>query len=283
MGTGHPRRQAIRAAVAAAVVVTLAACGRSEQAKGAEALKLTVVGSSTIAPLMSELAKVYEADHPGARIDVQSGGSSRGVTDVRQGTARLGMVSRELKPDESDLGKLLIAKDGLALIVHKSNPVSALSKEQVVGIYTGSITNWKQVGGQDQPISVVSKAEGRSTLEIFSHYFGVKYKDIKAQVVIGDNQQGIQTVSVTPAGIGYVSIGTAEYEAAHGASIRLISLDGQVPSTQAVAQGSYPITRELNLVFKPEHAAELKDLLAAASSDKARAIITGQFFVPTSR
>lgn len=266
--------------VALCAALSLTACGREARTSGTEGLHLTVVGSSTIAPLMSELAKVYEADHPGTRIDVQAGGSSRGVTDVRQGSAGLGMVSRELKPDELDLKRVLIAKDGLALIAHKSNPVASLTKAQVVAIYTGAITNWQQVGGPDLPIAVVSKAEGRSTLEIFSHYFGVKYQDIKAQVVIGDNQQGIQNVSVAPGGIGYVSIGTAEYEAAHGASIRLLSLDGHVPSTQAVTQGSYPITRELNLVFKPEREAELKPLLAMVTGESAQSVITGQFFVP---
>ena len=271
-----------RLAVAAfAALLGLAGCGKKADVAVS---KITIVGSSTIAPLMSEIAKAFEKANPGVRIDVQAGGSSRGVLDVRQGTAQIGMVSRELKADErSDLRHVLLAKDGLAMIVHKSNPVKALTKQQVVDIYSGKLTHWAEAGGPDLPITVVSKAEGRSTLEVFSQYFGLSYKDIKAHVVIGDNQQGIQTVSGAPAGIGYVSIGSAEYEAGHGAAIRLVPLDSHVPSTAAVAEGSYPLSRELNLVFKAEQEARLAGLLKFVQTPEAAELTARQFFVPVAR
>ena len=259
----------------------LAGCGKKPDVAVS---KITIVGSSTIAPLMSEIAKAFEKSNPGVRIDVQSGGTSRGVLDVRQGTAQIGMVSRELKADEKlDLRHVLIAKDGLAMIVHKSNPVKVLTKQQVVDIYSGKLINWKDAGGPDLPITVVSKAEGRSTLEVFSQYFGLSYKNIKAHVVIGDNQQGIQTVAGAPAGIGYVSIGTAEYEAGHGAAIRLVPLDNHVPSTAAVAEGNYPLSRELNLVFKAEREAGLAKLLKFVQTPEAAELTAKQFFVAVAR
>lgn len=274
------RRHALACVISFITVVGLSACGN--QAESAKT-KITVVGSSTIAPLMSEVAKAYEQKHSGSRIDVQAGGSSRGILDVRQDTADVGMVSRALKPEESaDLQHVLLGHDGLAMIVHKSNPVPSLTKTQVIDIYSGKITNWKELGGPDLAINVVSKAEGRSTLEIFSHYFGLPYKEIKAHVVIGDNQQGIQMVSGSPASIGYVSIGTAEFEAEHGASIRLVPLDGHVPSTAAVAQGSYPLSRELNLVFKAKNKPQLDSLLTFASSPEGQELAKKQFFVPVS-
>ena len=280
---GVPQLSALRrsAGIAALVVVAgFAGCGKSVDP---ETVKITIVGSSTIAPLMSEIAKAFEKKNPGVRVDVQAGGSSRGVLDVRQGTAQIGMLSRALKADEqAEFRRVLLAQDGLAMIVHQSNPVKSLSKDQVIGIYSGRFTNWSQVGGADLPISVVSKAEGRSTLEIFSHYFDLPYKHIKAHVVIGDNQQGIQTVAGAPAGIGYVSIGTAEYEARHGAAIRLVPLDGQVPSTSAVAKGGYPLSRELNLVFKADSEARLDGLLKFVRTPEAAELTTQQFFVPVS-
>ncbi len=99
-----------------------------------------------------------------------------------------------------------IARDGVTIILNKDNPLPALSDKQVVDIYTGKIKNWKEVKGKDAPITVVNKAEGRSTLELFTHYFKLKNSDIKAQVVIGDNEQGIKTVAGNPNAIGYVSI-----------------------------------------------------------------------------
>lgn len=276
-GTG---RVALRWVVSAVLAVStgLAGCGN-----GADRTRLTVVGSSTIAPALGEIAKAFERTHPDVRIDVQAGGTARAVTDVRHGSADIGMVSRRLKPDEADLGRVLIARDGLSLIVHGTNPVARLGKAQVVAIYDGTLTNWKQLGGADLPITVVSKAEGRSTLEIFSEYFGIAYRDIRAQVVIGDNQQGIQSVSATPGAIGYVSIGTAEYESRHGAAIRLVPVDAHVPSTAAIAAGTYPISRELNLVFKAPHSAPAGAFLAFVRSPEAAALIRAQFFVPATQ
>lgn len=269
----------------AALLMLLVGCGRETgRETGLETApqlqRVSVVGSSTIAPLMGELAKHFEKSHPGVRVDVQAGGSARGLLEVRQGTAQVGMVSRALKADEADLAKVLVARDGLGIIVHRSNPLQQISKAQVVDIFSGKLVNWRQLGGPDLPITVVSKAEGRSTLEIFSAYFGLPYREIRAQVVIGDNQQGLQTVAGAPGAICYVSIGAAEYEATQGTAIKLLAFDGHVPSTAQVAAGSYPITRELNLVFKPPLKPAAQALLDSVRSPEVAGLIAAQFFVP---
>ena len=210
--------------------------------------KLILTGSSTVAPLTAEIAKRFEAQNPGVRVDVQSGGSSRGIADARSRLADIGLVSRALKPDEQDLKSFTIALDGIGLIVHRDNPVQTLTDAQIVAIYTGRITNWRDVRGADRPITVVNKAEGRSTLELFLHHFQLKNSDIKAQVVIGENQQGIKTVAGNPLAIGYVSIGTAESEAALGTPIRPLAMNGVEASTAAVRDGRFPLSRPLNLV-----------------------------------
>ncbi|QNA87266.1 phosphate ABC transporter substrate-binding protein [Massilia sp. Dwa41.01b] len=242
---------------------------------------ITATGASTIAPLMSEVGKHFEKANPQVRVEVQSGGTSRGIADVRQGSARIGMVSRALHEDEKkDLEALLIARDGVAMVVHKSNPVKALTREQIIAIYTGKVKNWKEVGGADAPITVISKAEGRSTLEVFTHYFGVTPRDIKAQIIIGDNQQEIRTVSTNKGAIGYVSIGSAEYEASHGTPIKMLALGNLVPSTQSVASGAYPIARDLNLVYRKPLSKDESALLAYMSTPAAKKEILAQFFIP---
>ena len=258
----------------------LAGCGKNAEVPAAATQRISVVGSSTVLPLMGEIAKHYEQGHPGVRVDVQAGGSARGLLEVRQGTAQLGMVSRALKADENDVSRLLVALDGLGVIVHRSNPVQQITKAQVVDIFSGKLTNWQQLGGADVPITVVSKAEGRSTLEVFSAYFGLSYRDIRAQVVIGDNQQGIQTVSGAAGAIAYVSIGAAEYESKQGTAIKLLTLDGHTASTAAVAAGTYPITRELNLVFKPPVTPAVQALLDTVKSPAAAHLVEAQYFVP---
>ena len=242
--------------------------------------KLTLTGSSTIAPLASEMGKKFEALHPGTRVDVQSGGSSRGISDARQGLADIGMVSRALKPEEKDLLARTIAKDGICIILHKSNPVSALNDSQLVAIYSGKISDWKALGGKHAPITVVSKAEGRSTLELFLHYTKLKAEDIKAQVIVGDNEQGIKTVAGNPNSIGYVSIGTAEFDAKEGVNIKLLPVAGVAATTENVANSTFPISRPLNLVTKAPPQGLAKAFIDFAASRDADPIVKEQFFVP---
>lgn len=242
--------------------------------------KIVATGASTIAPLISEIGKRYEEKHSGTQIDVQTGGSARGVNDARTGLANIGLVSRPLKSDESDLIAYPIANDGVAIILHSGNSVDALTNEQIVDIYTGKITDWSAVGGKPGPITVVNKAEGRSTLELFLRHFNLKASDIKAQVVIGDNQQGIKTVAGNPNSIGYVSIGTAEFEAGQGTPIKLLGVGG-VPATSAnVQNGSFPLSRPLNLVTKGEPTGEVKAFIEYSQSAEVHDLVKEQFFVP---
>lgn len=245
--------------------------------------KLVLTGSSTVAPLASEIAKRYEAEHPGVRIDVQSGGSSRGIADARQGVADIGMVSRSLKDSEKDLQAFTIAKDGISVIINSDNPVKNLTNKQIVDIYTDKINNWKQVGGLDAPITVVNKAEGRSTLELFAEHFKLETKDIKADVVIGDNEQGIKTVIGNPNAIGYVSIGSAEYTANQKTSIKLLPIEGVAASTANVGNGTFPISRPLNLVMKTAPTGLQKDFIDFAGSQQVQDIVKEQYFVPVSQ
>ncbi|MCC4118134.1 phosphate ABC transporter substrate-binding protein [Aromatoleum toluclasticum] len=263
------------AAVSSTLLV--AACGQEAGAR------LVITGSSTVAPLATVVAQRFEAAHPEVKVDVQAGGSSRGIADVRQGLAELGMVSRALKPEESDLAATTIAQDGIAMIVHRDNAVSALTREQIIAIYTGGVRNWKDVGGADAPITVVNKAEGRSTLELFLSHFKLAAPAIRADVVIGDNQQGIKTVAGNPQAIGYVSIGTAEFEVEHGTPVRLLPLGGVAPTTASVAAGSFPLSRPLNLVHRGELSAIAREFLSFAGSVEVRDLVTSQYFVPPAR
>ena len=245
--------------------------------------KLVLTGSSTVAPLAAEIGKRFESLHSNVRVDVQTGGSSRGVSDARAGLANIGMVSRALKNDEKDLLAFTIALDGISVIINKVNTVEALNKQQIIDIYTGKIVNWKDVGGSDAPITVVNKAEGRSTLELFLHYFGLKNTDVKPQVVIGDNQQGVKTVVGNPDAIAYVSVGTAEYEASHGAVIKLLPLEGIAASIENVRNRSFPLSRPLNLVTRAAPAGLAKTFIEFACSPQVNDLIEAQYFVPVPR
>ncbi len=262
----------------AAIVLNLSASAFAASSKSDT--KLVLTGSSTVAPLIMEMAKRYESQNAGIRIDVQTGGSSRGVADARQDLADIGMVSRKLKADETDLNAYAIALDGISIILHSSNTVKSLDNEQIKAIYTGKIKNWKDVGGKDATITVVSKAEGRSTLELFLEHFKLKNSELKPQIIIGDNVQGIKSVSGNANSIGYVSIGAAEAEARAGAKVKLLPIGGIEATISSVRSGAFPISRPLNLIIKGEATGLKKAFLEFAQSKKVTDLVQGQYFVP---
>jgi phosphate transport system substrate-binding protein len=270
------KRSTFIAAAAAVLMATLPVHAEDSQ-------KITLTGSSTIAPLALEIGKRFEKLNKGVRVDVQTGGSSRGINDARSGLAQIGMASRALKSDENDLKPFTIAQDGVCMILNKSNPVSVLSNEQIKAIYTGQIRNWKEVGGKDATITVANKAEGRSTLELFLSFFGLKNSEIKAQVIVGDNLQDIKTVAGNPGAIGYVSIGTAEFEEQQGTPIKLVPMNGIAPTVANVRDGKFPLSRPLNLVTKEVPQGLVKRFIDFAQSKEVHDLIKEQYFVPLER
>ena len=242
--------------------------------------RLVITGSSTIAPLVLAIGKRYESRRSGVRIDVQTGGSSRGISDIRQNLAHVGMASRALKNDEQDLYGTVIAYDGIGLIVHRSNTLAALDSNDITAIYTGRITNWKEVGGIDAPITVVNKADGRATLDLFLNYFNLQNTQVQAHVVIGDNEQGIKTVAGNPHAIAYVSIGTAEYDAAHGVPIKLLQLENIPASLKTLQEGRFPLSRPLTLVTNKTPTGALKAFIDFAKSPEVHDLVTQYYFVP---
>lgn len=242
--------------------------------------RLVITGSSTIAPLAAEIAARFEGRHAGVRVDVQSGGSAQGLADVRRGTADIGMVSRALTPAEDDLRGEAIALDGIALIVHQDNPVTALASDEVRALAIGEITDWQTLGGPPGAVSFVSKAEGRSTLELFLAHFDLPRERLRPHVVIGDNMHAVRTVASDPHAIGYVSIGTALVEIEHGASIRLLDLDGVTPTLASVHNGTFSLVRPLTLVTRGARTPLADAFMAFAASPEVRDLVEAQAFVP---
>lgn len=245
------------------------------------AQRIVVTGSSTIAPLMSEIAARFEKAHPGIRIDVQTGGSSRGIKDTHEGLADIGMASRELKSSEgTQLKTHRLAVDGIGILVHQDNPIATLSSRQLTQIYRGEIDNWSQLGGPDQEIAVINKASGRGTLEVFLKHFGIREAEIDADIIVGENQQAMLTIGSNPAAIGYVSIGAADAEMKHGAKLKLITLDGVEASVQTVANGTFPVARNLNLITQSQTSESVQRFIEYATSQQVNDLVESQFFVP---
>ncbi len=267
-------------------VVLLAGCSEAPQAAMRDDAslrgRLVLTGSSTIAPLAAEIGKRFERENPEARVDVQTGGSSRGIRDVARGAADVGMSSRPLKDEEKEgLVAKTMARDGVGFLVHSTNPVTDLSNEQLAAIYTGKISEWQDVGGQDAPIVVINRAEGRSELDLVTEFWGIETPDIVADVIAGENQQGIKAVAGNPNAIVYMSIGSSEQEIARGEPIRLLPLGGVEATAATVRSGAYPLARPLILVSKAEGSGSLVDaFINFATSSEVEDLVEAQAFVP---
>jgi phosphate transport system substrate-binding protein len=229
-------------------------------------------------PLLLEIGKRFEAEHPDVRVDVQSGGSSRGASDTKKGLADIGMVGRDLKPEETSLHATAIARDGVCFIVNKANPVTMLTDDQIVRMYVRSASNWKQFGGPDLPITLVHLADGKALLELFLDHFKLKSTQIRADAIVKDSDQTIQTVSSRPGAIGYVSCSRAEAVGSNE-PIRSLNFDGVAPTQAHVRDGTYPLSRPLNLVTRDTPQGLTKEFLDFARSNTVADLIEKYHFV----
>lgn len=226
----------------------LTGCGSKEeanQASGNDKVNLIAGGSTSIQPLMEELAAAFEEEGNGT-VDVQGGGSSVGTKGAIDGTFDVGMASRALKDDESEkLNGITIALDGIVMVINKDNKVQDLTLEQAKKIYTGEITNWKEVGGEDAPIAVVAREEGSGTRDGFESIVGFTSEEMIQSANIQNATGGVVTqVSTNKNAIGYISFGSLTEE------VKAVAVAGVKCSDKAIVDGSYKLQRPFTLAVK---------------------------------
>ncbi len=213
----------------------------------AQADRLVIKGSDTLgAKLVPQLAEQFKAQHPGTTFDIAAEGSTTGIAAIIDGTAQIGMASRRAKPAEvaTATGKglhmkpTIVAYDGIAVIVNSANPLKGMTKKQVEQIFTGEVTDWSAVGGSGGKISVYTRNTSSGTYSDFKE-LAMKKRDYAsgAQKMAG-NEQIASEVGKNPAGIGYVGLA---YTKASG--IKVMSIDGALPSVQSVHAKTYPYAR----------------------------------------
>ena len=230
--------------------------------------------------MIAAAGKRFSTIHPGVQIEVQAGGSGRGIDDMMKGKADIGMASRALKDKESGLFIFAIARDGVCLVVHKNNPVGSLTKRQVFDIYSGKVNNWSRVGGKDAPIAPINTKVGFGAVELFTHYFDIRYADIKAQIVAGSNLERVKALIENPNAIAYVSVGAAQHEADMGAPIKLLPIDGVAATTKNIRIGHFPISRPLLLLTKELPTGLVKEFINFSLSSQITDIVLQHDFVP---
>jgi phosphate transport system substrate-binding protein len=241
---------------------------------------LVLTGSSTMFPLIQEIARRFEAQHPEVHFEIQMGGSLRGISDARQRKADIGMSSRALNDNEHDLSGFPIARDGVCFVVNKDNPIESLSNKQLADIYLGKVTNWQDLGGKNAPIVVVSRTESHSSLELVESWLHINRREIKAQAIVGDVSEAIEAVAKDRNAIVFDSLCDAERRANRGAPVRLLSLDGIAATERSVRSAGYPLSRSLLLVTSDFPAGLKKAFIDFALSSQVTDLIRKYNFVP---
>lgn len=217
---------------------------------------LNVLGSTSVQPFAEMLAEEFNGRDPGFVVDVQGGGSTAGIQAAMNGVVEVGMCSRQLKKDEATLfHQFEIARDGLAVVVHPSNPVTDLTRAQVRDMFAGEITNWKQVGGDDRPIRLISREEGSGTREAFQKLVMGEKRVSRRALTQESNGAVKELVKHDRCAVGYMSLGLVCSE------LKAVRIDGAVPTVEEARAGRYPLVRPFLFVTR------------AAPSEKARAFI----------
>ena len=265
---------------------TEAAGASSSEASSAEPVVLNVVGSTSVGPVIEALAEKYIAVHPNVTINVQQPGSGGGVTATADGSADLGMASRNLKDEETaatpDLQAHVRCLDGVAVIVNADNKVTELTAEQIKKIFMGEITDWSEVGGDKGPITLYSRDESSGTREAFQTLFlgkddageEIKIDDKKCLIVDSNGSMG-SSVEGDPLGIGYMSLGLApNYKVAS------VKIDGVEATIENLVGGTYKYFRNFNLLTLGDPAGEAKAFMDYCMTDaEATAYMEGKGYV----
>ncbi len=274
----------------------LTACGQSAAAQSSSTTQKTIedIGSDTIVNLALAWAEDYQKIHPDIRISVSGGGSGTGFAALINGTTDIANASRKIKDEETQSAQkngiepheIEIARDAIGVIVNPNNPVQQLTLQQISDIYSGKITNWKDVGGEDRPIVLLSRETNSGThvyfLEQVVRLGSSKDKTLFSQdTLLLPSSEGIMAeVRQNPNAIGYDGLG---YITPDVKTLAIAPKDGGEhvkPSAETVNNGTYPIARPLFMYTNGEPAGDVKDYLDWILSPDGQQIVSQLGFVP---
>ncbi len=238
---------------------------------------IKLAGSTSVQPLAEELAMKYMEQHKQVKVDVAGGGSGVGIESAVNGSANIGMASRDLKQAEKDatptLKTIVIAQDGISVVINPRNSVSNLTLAQIQDIFTGKVTNWKMVGGNDVNITVVNREEGSGTRGAFEEIVlkGAAYTD---KAIIQNSTGAIKTAVVADVNaIGYISMGSMS------ADVKGVQVNGIAPTTDNVVKGTYPISRPFNFLVKGDPNEVTKSFIDWILAEGGQKIVTDQGYI----
>ena len=263
------------------LMTVLAACSNEADTANTQTggSLVTISGSTSVGPLTEKLAMKYE-ERNDVKIEVNQIGSSAGITNAISGVSQIGMSSRDLKQEEKDsnLQELIIAYDGIVVVAHPSNPVKDLTMEQVKQIFTGEITNWKEVGGKDMEIVVVSREDGSGSRDAFQEIVGYKSGQLIKNAIVASGNGNIKTtVAMNKHAIGFISF---EYV---DESISTMAINGVAAKAENVLAGQYELSRPFLFVHKEDVPEAAKQFMAFILTPEGQKIVESAGAIPLTK
>lgn len=239
------KRGMLAFACALVTSVLLAGCGGGS-GQPAVSGTIQVIGSTSMEPLCSLVSEAYMEKEQSVTVSNEYVGSTAGIEALLAGTANIGTSSRNLTPTEKEQGAVenIIAKDGIAVIVNpKVTGVNALSSAQIKGIFTGTLTNWKDVGGPDLPIIVIGQEAGSGTRAPFEAILGIQGQAKYANELSGSGPV-LARIADADGAIGYCSLAMVND------SVTKVTIDGVAPTKEDIQNGSYTLTKDMVMATK---------------------------------
>lgn len=243
--------------------------------------RITIAGSTTVLPIAQATAEIFMDNNPELNVSVRGGGSSVGIASIMAGTVDIGDASRHIKTKEIAVAREsginpvehVVANDGIALVLHRDNPVKELTIAQIKAIFTGKIENWSEVGGPSMPIVVISRDVSSGTFEVFNSLVlgGGKVKE--GSLMLASNNAVASTVANTPGAIGYAGLGYLTEE------IKAIKVNGIMPTTATIQDKSYPVARTLHMYTNGNPKGNVKLFLDFVKSPAGQKIVEEQGFI----
>ena len=248
----------------------------------AAAESIVISGSTTVLPIMQKVVESYLKAHPGQEISLSASGSGDGIKAIIDGTANLAMSSRELKASELEKAKgknvalnpIAIATDAIVPIVNPANPVTNITKAQLKAIYTGEITNWKDLGGNDENIVIVSRDSSSGTYEAWGELVLDKARVTPKALLQASSGAVLQFISKNKLAIGYDSFGYLNDR------VRGLSVNGVPGDPETISKGAFPITRKLFVITAGTPVKEVADFVEFLATPEVKEIIASCGAVP---
>ena len=262
------------------IVVAISACSQSDEDKtgtNGNTYTLSISGSTSVGPLAEKLADKY-VEIKDIKIEVNQIGSSAGITNATSGVSEIGMSSRDLKEEEkaNGLKETIVAYDGIVVVTHPSNKVKDLTMEQVKQIFTGEVTNWKELGGDDMEIVVVSREDGSGSRDAFQEIVDYSSGELVRSAIIASGNGNIKTtVAMNKHAVGFISF---EYI---DESISTIDINGVEATAENVLQQTYSLSRPFLFVYKEEQlSTEGQQFIDYILSPKGQSVVSEAGVIP---